>query len=146
MIIRDLFTEDINKIFVDDKQLYNKIYSYTKDTSPQQTKNIELYKSKIPIFDNHNIEEQISKSLKNKSWLKSGSYLIIDHTEAMVVVDVNSGRFIGKGSHEENSLKINLEAAQEIARQLRIRDIGGLVVIDFIDLMKISNRKKYTKN
>ncbi len=142
MIIRDLFTEDINKIYTDNKQLYNKIYSYTKDTSPKQTKNIELYKSKLPIFDNNNIEDQITKSLKNKAWLKSGSYLIIDHTEAMVVVDVNSGRFIGKGNHEENSLKINLEAAQEIARQLRIRDIGGLIVIDFIDLINTKNRKK----
>ena len=142
MIIRDLFTEDINKIYTDNKQLYNKIYSYTKDTSPKQTKNIELYKSKLPIYDTHNIEDQISKSLKNKAWLKSGSYLIIDHTEAMVVVDVNSGRFIGKGNHEENSLKINLEAAHEIARQLRIRDIGGLIVIDFIDLINIKNRKK----
>ena len=142
MVIRDLFTEDINKMYVDDKSLYKKIYSYTKDTNPKQIKNIEYYKNKIPIFDNHAIEEQISKSLKNKSWLKSGAYLIIDHTEAMVVIDVNSGRFIGKGSHEENSLKINIEAAHEIARQLRIRDIGGLVVIDFIDLMKSPNRKK----
>jgi len=142
MVIRDLFTEDITKISADDKSLYKKIYSYTKDTNPNQIKNIEYYKNKIPIFDNHNIEEQITKSLKNKSWLKSGAYLIIDHTEAMVVVDVNSGRFIGKGNHEENSLKINIESAHEIARQLRIRDIGGLVVIDFIDLMKSVNRKK----
>ena len=142
LIIRDLFTEDIDRIYIDNKKLYNTIYSYTKDTSPKQIKNIDYYNSKIPIFDNHNIDEQLRKSLKNKSWLKSGSYLIIDHTEAMVVIDVNSGRFIGKGSHEENSLKINLEAAHEIARQLRIRDIGGLVVIDFIDLINISNRKK----
>ena len=85
---------------------------------------------------------KINKALKNRAWLKSGAYLIIDHTEAMVVIDVNSGRFIGKKSHEENSLKINIEAANEIARQLRIRDIGGLIVIDFIDLFDIKNRKK----
>ena len=142
MVIRDLFTEDTNNLFIDDKASYKKIYSYTKDTNPKQLDAIKLYKSRKPIFDNHNIEEQISKSLKNKAWLKSGSYLIIEHTEAMVVVDVNSGRFIGKANHEDNSLKINLEAAKEIAKQLRIRDIGGLIVIDFIDLMKSGNRKK----
>ena len=142
MVIRDLFTDDTETLFIDNKALYKRIYSYTKDTNPKQLDCIKYYKSKIPIFDTYNIEEQISKSLKNKAWLKSGSYLIIDHTEAMVVVDVNSGRFIGKGKHEDNSLKINLEAAAEIARQLRIRDIGGLVVIDFIDLMKSVNRKK----
>ena len=131
-----------NKVNIDNKPLYKTIYSYIKETNPEQIGNVKHYNSKIPIFDKYNIEEQISKSLKNKVWLKSGSYLIIDHTEAMVVVDVNSGRFIGKGSHEENSLKINLEAADEITRQLRIRDIGGLVVIDFIDLLNIKNRKK----
>ena len=142
MVIRDLFTEDTSSLFIDNKAVYKSIYAYTKDTNPQQLNNIKLYKSKIPIFDTHGIEDQISKALKNKAWLKSGSYLIIDHTEAMVVVDVNSGRFIGKGKHEDNSLKINLEAAAEIAKQLRIRDIGGLVAIDFIDLMKAGNRKK----
>ena len=142
MVIRDLFTEDTKSLYIDNKALYKQIYSYTKDTNPNQLSSIKLYKSKIPIFDTHNVEEQISKSLSNKAWLKSGSYLIIDHTEAMVVVDVNSGRFIGKGKHEDNSLKINMEAAVEIARQLRIRDIGGLVVIDFIDMMKAANRKK----
>ena len=142
MVIRDLFSEDVNNIYIDNKLLYKKVYAYTKDTSPMQIKNIHLYNSKIPIFDKNNIEEQIFKSLKKKSWLKSGAYLIIEHTEAMVVVDVNSGRYIGKGSHEENSLKINLEATTEIARQLRVRDIGGLIIIDFIDLSNLKNRKK----
>ena len=142
IIIRDLMEVHTNKVNIDNKQLYKTIYSYIKETAPEQLENVKHYKSKIPIFDKYNIEEQISKSLKNKIWLKSGSYLIIDHTEAMVIVDVNSGRFIGKGSHEENSLKINLEAADEITRQLRIRDIGGLVVIDFIDLLNMKNIKK----
>ena len=108
----------------------------------QYSDKVKFYNKKEPIFNIDNIEEQISKALKNRAWLKSGAYLIIDHTEAMVVIDVNSGRFIGKKSHEENSLKINLEAAKEIARQLRIRDIGGLIVIDFIDLFDMKNRKK----
>ena len=142
MVIRDLFTNDIDALYIDNKTIYNRIYKYTKKIDAEKSSKIIFYKSKTPIFDNHNIEDQISKALKNRAWLKSGAYLIIDHTEAMVVIDVNSGRFIGKKSHEENSLKINLEAAKEIARQLRIRDIGGLIVIDFIDLFDMKNRKK----
>tara|TARA_Y100001970_G_scaffold171602_1_gene209767 strand:- start:11 stop:1528 length:1518 start_codon:yes stop_codon:yes gene_type:complete len=142
IISRDLFSDSINKIYIDNKSVYKKVYSNIKKINSDKIKDIQFYNKKIPIFDNHNIENQISKSLKNKVWLKSGAYLIIDHTEAMVVIDVNSGRFVGKKSHEENSLAINLESAKEIVKQLRIRDIGGLVVIDFIDLAKIENRKK----
>jgi len=142
IVVRDLFTDDIDKLTIDNKSIYKRIYKNIKSINPAQTKKLHLYKNKIPIFDNHNIENQISKSLKNKVWLKSGAYLIIDHTEAMVVIDVNSGRFIGKKSHEENSLAINIESVNEIAKQLRIRDIGGLIVIDFIDLMNEKNRKK----
>ena len=94
------------------------------------------------LFDYYDIEEQITKSLKRKVWMKSGGHLIIEQTEAMVVIDVNSGRFIGKKDHESNSLKVNLEAAKEVAHQLRLRDIGGLIVIDFIDLKEYENQKK----
>ena len=142
IISRDLFSESINKIFIDNKSIYKKVYKSIKGLNPDKISSIQFYNRKEPIFDNHNIENQISKSLKNKVWLKSGAYLIIDHTEAMVVIDVNSGRFVGKKSHEENSLAINLESAKEIVKQLRIRDIGGLVVIDFIDLANTKNRKK----
>ena len=141
LIIRDLFNDKIAKVYSDNKNLYKQIYNEIKIINPDALSKIEYYKSNKPIFDN-GIEEQIDKALKNRVWMKSGAYLIIDHTEAMVVVDVNSGRFIGKKSHEENSLKINLESADEIARQLRLRDIGGLVVIDFIDLANTNNRKK----
>ena len=105
-------------------------------------KKLELLKGKGTIFSQNKIEEQIEKSLKRKVWMKSGAHLVIEHTEAMVVIDVNSGRYIGKKDHESNSLKINLEAAREVSRQLRLRDIGGLIVIDFIDLQESSNRKK----
>ena len=108
----------------------------------EQLKNLELMKGKGTIFNQDKIEEQIEKSLKRKVWMKSGAHLVIEHTEAMVVIDVNSGRYIGKKDHESNSLKINLESAREIARQLRLRDIGGLIVIDFIDLQDNANRKK----
>ena len=142
IVVRDLFNDDINKLLIDNKSIYKRVYNNIKLTNPDATKKIQYYRKTLPIFESNNIETQISKALKNKVWLKSGAYLIIDHTEAMVVVDVNSGRFIGKKSHEENSLAINLEAATEIAKQLRIRDIGGLVVIDFIDLAIEKNRKK----
>ena len=142
LIIRDLLSEKINSLSIDNKKLYNRIFSLIKSINPTETNKIKYYKNKKPIFDNYNIEEQIGKCLKPKVWMKSGAYLIIEHTEAMVVVDVNSGRYIGKATHEQNSLQINLEAAKELVRQFRIRDIGGLVVIDFIDLAEEKNRKK----
>ena len=141
-VIRDLFTTQIDNLYVDDKPLYKRIVSYIKDVSPEQLNKIDYSKSSSPIFNRNNIEDQIDKSLKRKVWMKSGAHLVIEHTEAMVVIDVNSGRYIGKKDHESNSLKINLEAAREVARQLRLRDIGGLIVIDFIDLQDIENRKK----
>ena len=142
LIIRDLFNANVNKLVVDSKPLYNRLYSLIKNIDKKDTTKLSYYKSKEPIFDKYNLEESISKILKPKVWLKSGAYLIIEHTEAMTVIDVNSGRYIGKKSHEQNSLKINLEASIEIVNQLRIRDIGGLIVVDFIDLAEISNRKK----
>ena len=141
-VIRDLFTPDINNIHIDDKKLYNRIHSYVKEVNPSQLNKLKLKKTKGYIFDDHKIDEQIKKTLSKKVWLKSGGHLVIEHTEAMVVIDVNSGRFIGKKDHEQNSLKINIEAAREVARQLRLRDIGGLIVIDFIDLQEEKNRKK----
>ncbi len=141
-VIRDLFTSEIDRLVIDNKSLYRRVSSYIKETNPSQNNKIEFVRKKGSIFDQYKIEDQIDKSLRRKVWLKSGAYLIIEHTEAMVVVDVNSGRFIGKKNHEENSLKINLEAARETARQLRLRDIGGLIVIDFIDLQEPANRKK----
>jgi len=141
-VIRDLFDEKVNNIYVDSKNIYNSICNYVKKINPNNLDKINFYNKKQPIFNLHNIEEQISKSLNKKVWLKSGGHLAIDHTEAMIVIDVNSGRYIGKKNHEENSLKINLEAAAECAKQLRLRDIGGLIVIDFIDMLKPENRKK----
>jgi len=141
-VIRDLFSIDVKKLVVDDKSLYKRIFSYIKDVSPEQAKKIELLRGNGTLFDRFKIEEQIEKSLKRQVWMKSGGHLVIEHTEAMVVIDVNSGRFIGKKDHESNSLKVNLEAAREVAHQLRLRDIGGLIVIDFIDLQEPANQKK----
>ena len=141
-VVRDLLTPDVEKIIIDSKRLYRKTQRYLEDISPSLLERLELYKLKSPLFESFGIESEIEKLMRPKAWLKSGAYLIIEKTEAMVVVDVNSGRFVGKKLHEENSLKINLEAAREVARQLRLRDLSGLIVIDFIDMRYEENRKK----
>jgi len=141
-VVRDLLTPDVSKIIIDSKRLFKKTQKYLEDISPSLLDRLELYKLKSPLFESFGIESEIEKLMRPKAWLKSGAYLIIEKTEAMVVVDVNSGKFVGKKLHEENSLKINLEAAREIARQLRIRDLSGLIVIDFIDMKFEENRKK----
>jgi len=141
-VIRDLLTTDIDKIIIDSKKIFRRMQNYVEDVTPKMGNRVQRYKLKIPIFESMGIEDEIAKLMRPKVWLKSGAYIIIEKTEAMVVVDVNSGRFIGKKLHEQNSLKINLEAGREIARQLRLRDLSGLIVIDFIDMMKEENKKK----
>jgi len=141
-VIRDLFTPDISKIVIDSKKMYRKLQSYMEEVSPNMANRLEHYKLKQPLFESMGIENELDKLLRPKVWMKSGASLIIEKTEAMVVVDVNSGRFVGKKNHEENSLKINLETCREAARQLRLRDLSGLVVIDFIDMREESNRRK----
>ena len=141
-VIRDLLTTDVSKITIDSKRLYKKIYNYLEDVSPNLSDRLQLYKLKSPLFESMGIETEISRLMTSQARLKSGAYLVIEKTEAMVVVDVNSGRFIGKQLHEQNSLKINLEAAREVARQLRLRDLSGLIVIDFIDLREQANQRK----
>ncbi|UCD38190.1 MAG: Rne/Rng family ribonuclease [Fidelibacterota bacterium] len=141
-VIRDLLTHDVDKVIIDSKEIHKRLTSYLRDVSPSQVNLVEYYRGKAPIFSNHEIEGQIDKTLQRKVWLKSGGYIVLEHTEAMLVVDVNSGRFIGKSDHEQNSLKINLEAAREVARQLRLRDVGGLIIIDFIDMQEEANKRK----
>lgn len=141
-VIRDLFSPDIDHLIIDSRKHYGEIKKYLKDVSPTLLPKLELYKNKHPIFDEYKIEEEIEKSLSRKIWMKGGGYIIFDQTEAMVVVDVNSGRSVSEKDHEKNALKTDLEAARTIARQLRLRDIGGIIVIDFIDLSQDQNRKK----
>ena len=141
-VIRDLFTSDITKVFIDSKKLYKQIKSYVNVVQPGLVDKIELFPSGNSIFDSFKIEEQIKTLMSRKVPLPSGGYLIVEHTEAMVVVDVNSGRYAKSKEQELNSLKTDLEAAREIARQLRLRDIGGIIVVDFIDLEEEKNKKK----
>lgn len=141
-VIRDLFTPDVKRVVVDSRKMHREIVRYLKEVGSELSNRVEYFKSRKPIFDVFHIEEEILKSLEKKVWMRNGSYLIIEHTEALTVIDVNSGRYFGKRDHERNSLKVNLEAVREIARQMRLRDVGGLAVIDFIDMVEERNRKK----
>lgn len=141
-VIRDLFSNDVSRVVIDSRKLHKEICAYIRYTSAQLLDKIELHKDKRPIFDTYGIEKEIETTLSRKVWLKSGGYIIIEPTEAMVVIDVNSGRYAAKKEQEQNSLRTDLEAAREICRQLRLRDIGGIIVSDFIDLEDDRNKKK----
>ncbi len=141
-VIRDLYTPDISRVFIDSKKMLKEIRDYVELIQPELIEKIELYKEKEPIFEAFRIEQQIKQLMGRRVHLPSGGHIVIEHTEAMTVVDVNSGRYAKSKEQEQNSLKTDLEAAREIVRQLRLRDIGGLVVVDFIDLEDDKNRKK----
>ncbi|MDA0709952.1 MAG: Rne/Rng family ribonuclease [bacterium] len=141
-LIRDLFTDDVHRLVVDSKHEYKQIQSYLKTTSPDLRKCVEYHRDKRPIFDAFGIEQEIEKLSERKAWFKGGGYLVIDHTEALVAIDVNSGRNVGRSNQDETVLRTNLEAAKEVARQLRLRDMGGLIVIDFIDMNTMQDRKR----
>src|SRR5689334_450837 len=140
-LIRDLFTEDVDELVIDSKDDHRDILNYLRSISPELRDRVKLYKGKQPIFDGFDIEAQIEKAFERKVWLKKGGYLVIDQTEALVSIDVNTGRFTGKKNQEDTIFKTNLEAAKEAARQLRLRDMGGIIVIDFIDMEIESNKK-----
>ena len=140
-LIRDLVTEDVDELVIDSKDDHRDILNYLRSISPELRDRVKLYKGKQPIFDGFDIETQIEKAFERKVWLKKGGYLVIDQTEALVSIDVNTGRFTGKKNQEDTIFKTNLEAAKEAARQLRLRDMGGIIVIDFIDLEIEANKK-----
>lgn len=144
-IVRDHLDKDVQEVIVDDVETHKKIYQFVKMTAPSYAAQIKLYTGTQALFDYYSIEKQIDAALDRKVLLKSGGSLIIESTEAMCVVDVNTGKFTGKKSLEETILKTNLEAAEEIVRQLRLRNIGGLIVIDFIDMAIVANRQKLFK-
>ncbi len=133
--LRDYFTSEIEEILVDDTETFRKMRAYCKTVSPRMVKIIKLYKDMVPLFDRYSLEDQIRVIYQERVDLKSGGSLIINPTEAMITIDVNSGRGSNKRNVEETAFRTNLEAAEEIARQLRLRDLGGLIVIDFIDMM-----------
>lgn len=141
-VIRDLFNYDVSKIVVDSKKIYKQLRDYLHQVHPELEDRIELYKGKEPIFDVFGIEPQLRIAMSRKVPLPSGGHIVIDQTEAMTVIDVNTGKYAASMHQELNSLKIDLEAAREICRQVRLRDIGGIIIIDFIDLEEEKNKKK----
>jgi ribonuclease G len=140
-LVRDIFTEDVDEMVIDDKDVHREVMNYLRAISPELRGRVRLYKGRSPIFDYFGIEAQIEKTFERKVWLKKGGYIVIQGTEAMVTIDVNTGRFTGKRSQEDTILQTNLDAAREVARQLRLRDLGGIVVIDFIDMEEEPNRR-----
>ncbi len=140
--VRDLLVHEADRLIIDTQQHYETAIAFLETFNPVLKSRVERYRGDEPIFDAFNLEGDISRALKRKVWLKSGGYIIIEHTEALVAIDVNTGRYVGRHNLEETILKTNLEAVKEIAYQIRLRDIGGLIIIDFIDMQKKSNQEK----
>ena len=141
-VIRDLLSPEVSRVVVDDREEYRNIINFTKTYMPKLKCDIEIYEGREPTFDAYGIEMEVDKSLGRKVWLKSGGYIVIDMTEALTAIDVNTGRFVGKRNLEDTILKTNLEAAKEIAYQLRLRNIGGIIIIDFIDMERDGDRER----
>lgn len=141
-IIRDLFSDKVDSLHIDDRTLYQEIRRYLKSVDPDLVKRVHLYTGSIPLFDTWDIEAEIRQLFNTRVDLPRGGYVIIEQTEALVSIDVNTGRYTGKRDPEKTILSTNMEAAREIARQLRLRDVGGIVVIDFIDMETAANRAK----
>lgn len=144
-IVRDVFTNEVEKLTIDDEAEYERILDFLNAYAPNLKKRCKLETSKRPLFEKYGVEEEITKALRRKVYLKSAGYICIDQTEALVAIDVNTGKFTGKTHLEETVLKTNLEAADEIARQVRLRDLGGIIVIDFIDMEYVRNRRQLMK-
>jgi len=141
-VIREHFTGDFRRLLIDKVDAYEQVCRYLRSTAPDLVSKVSLYQEELPLFERYHVEDQLRKALDRKVYLPSGGHLAIDRTEALTVIDVNTGRFVGSSSLEETVLQNNLEAAEEIGRQLRLRDIGGIIVIDFIDMETEVNQNK----
>jgi ribonuclease G len=143
-VARDLFTDAIDRIVIDDKVQYERLVRFLEAFAPEKVKQVEFYNKEEPLFDAYGIEDEIRRALSRKVPLPSGGYLVIDEAEALTAIDVNTGRFVGKNSKdmEDTILQTNLEAVEEIAYQLRFRNIGGLIILDLIDMEKAQNRER----
>jgi ribonuclease E len=141
-VIREHFTADFRKLLIDDHIAYETVIGYLRSTAPDLVSKVQLYEDTVPVFERYHVDDQLKKALDRKVYLPSGGHLVIDRTEALTVIDVNTGKFVGSSTLEETVLQNNLEASEEIGRQLRLRDIGGIIVIDFIDMESIENQQK----
>ncbi|MGC0774858.1 MAG: Rne/Rng family ribonuclease [Candidatus Acidiferrum sp.] len=143
-ILRDYVSDDFTGIWIDNEEEYGKIVEFVSRFQPKLVNKVKLYTKETPIFEEFGIQHELDKALRAKVWLKSGGYIVINHTEALVAIDVNTGKFVGKGSTrlEDTIVKTNIEAVKEIVRQIRLRDLGGIIVVDFIDMEERRNREK----
>ncbi|HEY0591299.1 MAG TPA: Rne/Rng family ribonuclease [Thermoanaerobaculia bacterium] len=139
--IRDVFGPDFKTVWVDTVDEYQRIVEFLDQIQPNLVQKVRLWRREEPIFDEFGIEPEIEKALKSKVWLKSGGYIVINQTEALVAIDVNTGKYVGKKNLEETVFRTNLEAIREIVRQIRVRDLGGIIVLDFIDMEVTENRQ-----
>ena len=141
-IIRDLFSDKVDRVLVDSKEVHNEVSQYVQNVDPDLLDRIQLYRDSVPLFDRHNVDEEIQVAFKRRVDLPSGGYIIVEPTEALVSIDVNTGRYTGRKDPEHTILRTNLDAAREIAKQIRLRDVGGIIVVDFIDMESQGNRDR----
>jgi len=139
-VIRDMVSEEFAELVLDTETDYERVLEFLARFMPSLTPRVKLYTRRLPIFEHYAIEAELEKALRSKVWLKSGGYIVTNQTEALVAIDVNTGRYVGKNRLEDTALKTNLEAVKEIVRQIRLRDLGGIIVVDFIDMEEPLNR------
>jgi ribonuclease G len=144
-VVRDLFSPEVDEFVVDSAEVHDKCLGYVRALVPALEERVRFYTERVPLFDHYGIEKDIEKALRRRVWLKSGGYIVIDHTEALVSIDVNTGKYVGKRDFEQTVLKINMEAVGEVVRQIRLRDLGGIIIIDFIDMEVLEHREQVYK-
>ena len=141
-IVRDLFSSEVDRLWCDDPTTYSRVVQFVQNYMPRLRARVTLHDGPQPLFDRFNIEPQIERALDRKVWLNSGGYLVFDQTEALTAIDVNTGRFVGKRNQDDTVFKTNLEAVEEVVKHLRLRNIGGIIIVDFIDMAREGDRKK----
>jgi len=142
-VLRDQVTSDFTAIWVDTEQEYERVLRFANRFQPALVRRVKLYSKEVPLFEQFGLNDEINKALKSKVWLKSGGYIVINQTEALVAIDVNTGKYVGKTARLEDTIvKTNVDAIKEIVRQVRLRDLGGIIIIDFIDMDERRNRQK----
>jgi ribonuclease G len=144
-VVRDLFSPEVEEFVVDDRAVYDKCLDDVAALVPTLTERVRLQREPVPVFEAFGVDKEIEKALRRRVWLKSGGYIVIDHTEALVSIDVNTGKYVGKRDFEQTVLKINLEAVNEVVRQIRLRDLGGIIIIDFIDMEVPDHREQVSR-
>ena len=144
-VVRDLFSPEVDEFVVDSAEVHERCLEYVRALVPALEPRVKRYVERAPVFEHYGIEKDIEKALRRRVWLKSGGYIVIDHTEALVSIDVNTGKYVGKRDFEQTVLKINMEAVTEVVRQIRLRDLGGIIIIDFIDMEVPEHREQVYK-